>query len=170
MGQKGSKKLPKFSEEMLDLYLRAEFNVMDTDKDGKINRKELRNLLTLLGVRKAKNKLEIFDIYKKDDTVDIEDYVAIFKDEPPLVKKTQRFRQLFRLFDKNSDGWATKAEIIAGLEQVEIEIDDAIRETVEKMDAHDDGKVSYQEFLTLEFQIAMRMEEEEKKKSMFEDD
>lgn len=58
----------------------------------------------------------------------------------------------------------------ASLHQADVEVDEALRETVEKMDANDDGKVSYQEFLALEFQIALRRIEEDKKKSMFDED
>lgn len=60
--------------------------------------------------------------------------------------------------------------LLQPVHQAEIEVDEALRETVEKMDANDDGKVSYEEFLALEFQIALRRIEDEKKKSMFDED
>jgi hypothetical protein len=54
--------------------------------------------------------------------------------------------------------------------QVDVYIDEALRETVDTMQANSEGKISYESFITLEFQIAHRLREEDKKKSMFDED
>ena len=44
---------------------------------------------------------------------------------------------------------------------MDIKVDSALRKTVEKMDANQDGKISYEEFLTMEFKIALTDKEPE---------
>jgi Ca2+-binding EF-hand superfamily protein len=44
---------------MLDLYVRSEFKAMDSDKDDKLSRKEVRNLLRFMGFKNSKNKLKV---------------------------------------------------------------------------------------------------------------
>ena len=57
---KKSKKMPTtISEELLDTYIRSEFNAMDTDHDGKLNRQQVLDLLIMLGYSKGKEKLKV---------------------------------------------------------------------------------------------------------------
>ncbi|XP_052764550.1 uncharacterized protein LOC128206244 [Mya arenaria] len=159
MGQKPSKKPEKISEQLMENYLRAEFKAMDRDEDNRLSRQEAIELLTMIGCNKAKRKMQEWD-YRKADIVLLEDYIENFKDDKYLQKRTMKYRQLFRLFDKNADGRASKQEIINGLEsicieQLDIEVDDSTLKTIEQMGADKDGKITYEEFLTKQFQILM---------------
>ncbi|XP_045181125.1 uncharacterized protein LOC123540297 [Mercenaria mercenaria] len=175
MGQRESKKPPEpLPEDLLDLYVRSEFKAMDSDNDGKLTRQEVRNMLRFMGFKKSKHKLKYLGVPGRKSMVALEDYVSAFKADKVLIDKTDNFRQLFKLFDKNSDGWADRREISDGLEEVcntvEMFIDQALQETVDTMVTSAESKISYENFLALEFQIAHRLREEDKKKSMFDED
>ena len=46
-------------EETLETYIRSEFRAMDTDRDGKLNRQQVLDLITLLGCSKGKDALRV---------------------------------------------------------------------------------------------------------------
>ena len=51
-------------EASLESYIRAEFKAMDSDKDGKLNRQQVLDLLILLGYSKGKEKLKVLDLHR----------------------------------------------------------------------------------------------------------
>lgn len=165
MGQNQAKKVAKMAavaipEETLETYIRSEFRAMDTDRDGKLNRQQVLDLITLLGCSKGKDALR--HLHKKsEEEVEIEEYVAAMKKEKSLMKETSRFRQWFAYFDKDKSGSATKEEIISGLEEADVKVDKELQKTVEQMDANHDGKITYEEFCVTQFRISL--EEKTKK-------
>ena len=56
-------------------------------------------------------------------------------------------RQLFRKFDLSGDGKAYKNDIIEGFRKMKVEIDDEIRDKIDKLDISRDGKVEYRDFI-----------------------
>lgn len=54
---------------------------------------------------------------------------------------------MFFKFDDNKDGRATKEQILQGFEDMGIEVDDEIKEKINKLDTNNDGKVAYQDFV-----------------------
>ncbi|XP_052249661.1 troponin C, skeletal muscle-like [Dreissena polymorpha] len=151
MGQKASKRPPKISEALMETYFRAEYDAMDADADGSLNRQDAIDLIQMLGCNKGKRKLQEWD-YNKNDLILREDYIENIKDDPMLIKKTMKYRKLFRLFDRNADGSACKQEIINGLEsQLDIDVDDDVLKIVEQMVTDADGRITYQNFLKQRF-------------------
>lgn len=60
---------------------------------------------------------------------------------------TSRLRDIFFKFDDNKDGRATKEQILQGFADMGIEVDDEIKEKINKLDTNNDGKVAYQDFV-----------------------
>ena len=54
---------------------------------------------------------------------------------------------MFGEFDWNGTGWASKDEVLQGLENIGLPINAQTRKMVDDMDDDNDGRVSYTDFL-----------------------
>ncbi|KAH3817381.1 hypothetical protein DPMN_118915 [Dreissena polymorpha] len=155
MGSSQSKKPPKFSEALMEKYFQAEFDAMDADADGELNRQDCIDMITMLGFRKGLQKLKDWG-YHRSHIILRHIWVENIQDDPTLTEKTMKYRKLFRLFDKNADCTACKQEIIHGiesicLEQLDFEVDGDILKIVEQMLPDADGRITYKDFIKKRF-------------------
>lgn len=56
------------------------------------------------------------------------------------------------MFDTDNSGSATKSELIDGLRDLGIKINPTIQKKIEDMDHNKDGKVTYEDFLRIQFE------------------
>ncbi|RUS76137.1 hypothetical protein EGW08_016107, partial [Elysia chlorotica] len=141
---------PKISNEAKRIYYTSEFDALgDMTKDGLVNYDEFMNLLMLLGFTGDRDGCKkIWKYAKKPDggQMNKDEYIALMFDKK-IDSKTDQWRKLFAQFDQDGTGWATKEEVLQGLEKMGIPNSDEMKKTVEEMDTNKDDKISYTEFL-----------------------
>ncbi|CAH8265521.1 unnamed protein product [Arabidopsis lyrata] len=145
------------------------FRVFDKNGDGVITRKELGTVMRSLGqnltqaeLQDAMNEVDI----DGDGTIDFPEFVCVMAGNlshdqvpPRQTKKTMvdyqltddqisEFKEAFRVFDKNGDGYITVNELritmsSLGENQTKAELQDMINEA----DADGDGTISFPEFV-----------------------
>ncbi|XP_062603548.1 calmodulin-4-like [Saccostrea cucullata] len=130
------------------LYFKAEFTAMDKENRGKLTTAEFVKLMMFLGYGERWKVEELLkSINTEGDgfiTID-EFYDAMGR--PGVKDGTSRLRNIFFKFDDNKDGRATKEQILQGFTDMGVEVDDEIKDKVNKLDTNNDGKVAYQDFV-----------------------
>ena len=144
------KNIPK---EVLSEYKEI-FDSYDINKNGKIERKEMKIILKKLGkngiqeeideIWRAMNKIE------SDSTISFDDFIE-FINRFNLTKNsmsTDDIINAFEIFDKNHDGTISINEfkhILMDLGQKLSE--DEVEEIFQDIDFNEDGKINYREFV-----------------------
>ncbi|AEC09928.1 Calmodulin-like protein 12 [Arabidopsis thaliana] len=157
----------KLTDDQITEY-RESFRLFDKNGDGSITKKELRTVMFSLG--KNRTKADLQDMMNEvdldgDGTIDFPEFLYLMAknqghDQAPRhTKKTMvdyqltddqilEFREAFRVFDKNGDGYITVNELRTtmrslGETQTKAELQDMINEA----DADGDGTISFSEFV-----------------------
>ncbi|XP_067880499.1 troponin C, slow skeletal and cardiac muscles-like isoform X3 [Heterodontus francisci] len=134
---------------------RAAFDIFVQDAaDGCISTKELGKVLRMLGQNPTPEELqEMIDEVDEDGsgTVDFDEFLVMMvmctKDESK-GKSEEELAELFRMFDKNTDGYIDLEELKGMLEATgECITEDDIEELMRDGDKNNDGKIDYDEFL-----------------------
>lgn len=135
-------------ENYKQLYFKAEFTAMDKDNRGKLTTSEFVKLMMFLGYGERWKVDELLKAVNPegDGYITIDEFYSAMK-RPGVVEGTSRLREMFFKFDDNKDGRATKEQILQGFEDMGIEVDDEIKEKINKLDTNNDGKVAYQDFV-----------------------
>ncbi|CAL0313409.1 unnamed protein product [Lupinus luteus] len=129
------------------------FLSFDWNNDGSLTHLELSPLLRSLGLKPNREQLESF--IEKADTnnnglVEFSEFVAVVAAELLPVKSPyseKQLRKLFRLFDRDGDGFITAVELVHAMAKLGhaltvVEFTGMIKEA----DTDDDGRISFQEF------------------------
>lgn len=135
-------------EEVRDLY--KVFCLIDNDLDGKITRKELIDLYSIL--LKGKKNLtevqseveEIFNNIDNDNngTIEYEEFVrAVISKEKLLTDDTLKFA--FSFFDKDNSGDISLSEIQTIFTDIDPEV---LKKMISEIDDDSNGDISYEEF------------------------
>lgn len=137
--------------------LRNGFDSYDQNKDGKIDKKEFRELLNLNGMSLAEEVYEFS--FKVTDTnrngvIDFEEYVALAHMGTYPQDESFKAKMVFDAFDKNRDGVIQYKELQNALMQLGVDdLDDSdIRDVLTDFDANGNGVLEFSEFFTL-FQV-----------------
>ena len=131
--------------------LRKIFEALNTNRDGQISCKELKQGLIQMKSNKI-NEDEICDLFKKIDVgntgkIDYTEFLAATLQKQSYLKK-ERLYEAFCILDKDNCGKITKEELIDTLKldkSQEKEAEKFIREA----DKDGDGAINYKEFLEL---------------------
>ncbi|ESO86007.1 hypothetical protein LOTGIDRAFT_235605 [Lottia gigantea] len=141
-------------DEIESLYFKAEFACMDLGKDGKLCYSEFVRLLAglgyHLGVPGAKKVWKDCGKYESS-YMTLREYVDLMKNDDELEKATSSCRSVFAAFDWDSSGWASKSDIIKGLETVlGITVTPQLEQKIQAMDSNKDGCVYYGDYLKMQ--------------------
>ncbi|XP_025090674.1 16 kDa calcium-binding protein-like isoform X2 [Pomacea canaliculata] len=134
------------------VYYRAEFtSVGDVLKDGMLNKAEFLRLIGLLGVSDPEEAEVLWDRQTKaaGDWMSSAEYVALMSN-PVVAETTSMWRKLFAKFDTDGSGYASQKEVISGLADMGIPVNDAMKKKIKDMDTDKDGRIFYGEFLKMQ--------------------
>jgi len=137
-------------EEIADL--KEAFAMFDTDGNGTIDSKELREVMRSLGANPSlRDVREMIDSVDDNGngTIDFEEFLLLMKSRGMGGKSDpeKELRDAFRVFDKDDSGSISRAELKLlmlklGQNLTENEID----QMMDIADENGDGEISYEEF------------------------
>ncbi|KAK7109678.1 16 kDa calcium-binding protein-like [Littorina saxatilis] len=122
------------------------FDSADTDNTGYLNQLELAKVVSNSGCKKdAREIIEWFDDLDKndDDKISKQEFLKALGKVPPKDVKEADLRAAFKQFDLDGSGSITLDE----LKQVLVNNGEDPENAALDMDANDDGKVQFEEFL-----------------------
>lgn|ERR1719195_470028 len=137
----------KISKEM-DERLKKTFDDFDKDGDGKIDEKDLAQLLKKWNI--SVTDIELKDILNELDSdrngqIDFKEFKNFMT--AGGISNNQQLRSTFKLFDENGDGFIDAKELKQTLANLGNKLSDAQIEAIMKeADMDKDGKVSFAEF------------------------
>ncbi|XP_075260896.1 uncharacterized protein LOC142352280 [Convolutriloba macropyga] len=147
----------QFSDEQIAQY-RSAFNLFDQDGDGAISEEELGKMMAQLGQPMSSQELKEFieeiDI-DGNGMVEFNEFLEMMvKKNPSAIDgkddRTDDIAIAFKVFDRNGDGFVTKAELMHVLMSLgENLTEDDVLEIIDEGDKDKDGKLSYAEFRSL---------------------
>jgi len=129
------------------------FQLLDSDKDSKIDYYELKVALKALGFDVKKDEiLRLFRSYDPQDTGHIsrEDFIEISRDMILKRDPMEELENAFKLFDRDDQGGIS----VASLRRVARELDlspseDDLRAMIDEFDTDGDGMVSLDDFVQI---------------------
>lgn len=129
------------------------FQLLDSDKDSKIDYYELKVALKALGFDVKKDEiLRLFRSYDPQDTGHIsrDDFIEISKDMILKRDPMEELENAFKLFDRDDQGGIS----VASLRRVARELDlspseDDLRAMIDEFDTDGDGMVSLDDFVQI---------------------
>ncbi|KAI3696835.1 hypothetical protein L6452_29415 [Arctium lappa] len=139
----------KLSEEEIS-GLKQMFKMIDTDNSGYITFEELKDGLSSLGANLEES--EIHDLMQAADidnngAIDYEEFIAATLHFNKVDKEDSLYAA-FSYFDKDGSGYITVNEIQQSCK--ELGIDDAqVEEIIKEADQNNDGRIDYNEFVTM---------------------
>lgn len=143
---KATKQRQLSEEEIADL--REAFAIFDTNRDGTIEAKELKEVMRSLG--QSPSSSEIRDMIKSVDgdnngAIDFDEFLILMRSRNK--DPDQELRNAFRVFDSDNSGSISREElkqlmINLGQDLSEAEID----AMMEMVDENGDGEISFEEF------------------------
>lgn len=133
--------------------LREIFRSFDRNNDGSLTQLELGSLLRSLGLKPSPDQLE--NLIMKADTnsnglVEFSEFVALV--EPELVSAKcpyteEQLRQLFRMFDRDGNGFITAAELAHSMAKLGHALTaEELTGMIREADTDGDGRINFQEF------------------------
>uniref|UniRef100_A0A4W4HMW8 Troponin C, slow skeletal and cardiac muscles n=1 Tax=Electrophorus electricus TaxID=8005 RepID=A0A4W4HMW8_ELEEL len=137
------------------MKFKAAFEVFVQDaEDGCISTKELGKVMRMLGQNPTPEELqEMIDEVDEDGsgTVDFNEFLVMMvrcmKDDSK-AKSEEELSNIFRMFDKNRDGYIDIEELQAMLKSTgETTSEEEVEELMKDGDKNNDGKIDYDEFL-----------------------
>uniref|UniRef100_A0A914X373 EF-hand domain-containing protein n=1 Tax=Plectus sambesii TaxID=2011161 RepID=A0A914X373_9BILA len=129
------------------------FDKIDTDGDGKLNRKEIANLLRRANIEPTRLYIDtIFSEIDADNSglISRSEFFKYMTSCPPSRTIMDELASQFRVFDQDGDGIITLSELESVLQET-TDLDDkaAIKVMFEATDTDNDGKITFQEFVAM---------------------
>lgn len=133
--------------------LREIFRTFDRNEDGSLTQLELGSLLRSLGLKPSSDQLET--LIQKADTnsnglVEFSEFVALVAPELLSTKSPYSedpLKQLFRMFDRDGNGFITAAELAHSMAKLGHALTAAeLTGMIKEADTDGDGRISFQEF------------------------
>ncbi len=133
------------------LELQKTFSFYDADGDGEINKKDLKKVLNKMGSQASEQELdEIMNNadYNGNGAIDFPEFVNIVLH--PEKGTDDDYKQLFKMFDKDGDGFIDVAELQEGMIKMGEDFSrDEIKNIILSVDSDKNQKLDYNEFLEL---------------------
>jgi len=133
--------------------LKNAFASFDKNDDGFISKQELSEAMTCLGHKISNEELD--DIIKAVDSdgnglVDFKEFINLMDNNCLVQSMDEEMQHLFKMIDKNNDGFITEKEIKAMLKGLGEKVRKKdIRKMIKEADQNKDGKISFNEFKTM---------------------
>eukprot|EP01130_Rhizamoeba_saxonica_P006918 TRINITY_DN2775_c0_g1_i1.p2 TRINITY_DN2775_c0_g1~~TRINITY_DN2775_c0_g1_i1.p2 ORF type:complete len:176 (-),score=38.88 TRINITY_DN2775_c0_g1_i1:1059-1586(-) len=145
----GSQNRLRLSTNTLKRYQGA-FDVLDFDKDGKINSNDIFELLTSLGKDPTSEEIHsvIRSVVGDKESINFEDFAIIMNEQMSAVEQEEELSLVFDTFDMDNDGFINMDELrfllttLLGEDVTEREL----RETMEIGDRDSKGKLNLDDF------------------------
>ena len=137
----------RLSEEEIK-KIKAIFETIDTDNDGKLSLEELKKAVSLTDGMKIESIEQLFKSIDTDNSGNIEYTEFISASiEKNIYLNEEKLKEAFKLFDVDGSGKISRAEIekVLHMEKQSKEIDAIMA----KHDINKDGEIDFQEFLTM---------------------
>ena len=137
----------RLSEEEIK-KIKAIFETIDTDNDGKLSLEELKKAVSLTDGMKIEYIEQLFKSIDTDNSGNIEYTEFISASiEKNIYLNEEKLKEAFKLFDVDGSGKISRAEIekVLHMEKQSKEIDAIMA----KHDINKDGEIDFQEFLTM---------------------
>ncbi|KAK1388585.1 Calcium-dependent protein kinase 29 [Heracleum sosnowskyi] len=131
--------------------LKQMFNNMDTDRSGTITYDKLKTGLSKLG-----SKLNEAEIQQLMEAADVDnngfiDYIEFITAtmHRHILDKDENLYKAFMYFDKDHSGFITRDELRHAMTEYGIGDEASIDEVLDDVDTDKDGKINYEEFVTM---------------------
>ncbi|XP_072955708.1 probable calcium-binding protein CML11 [Typha angustifolia] len=148
----GGDKAARLEDEQL-AELREIFRSFDRNNDGSLTQLELGSLLRSLGLKPSPDQLEA--LIQKADTnsnglVEFSEFIGLVAPELVPAKSPyteQQLQQLFRVFDRDGNGFITAAELAHSMAKLGHALTaKELTGMIKEADTDGDGRISFQEF------------------------
>ncbi|CAF0810181.1 unnamed protein product [Brachionus calyciflorus] len=142
-----------FNEDQIGIF-EDTFQIFDKDCDGFITLIEIRTVMNSLGFFPGDDLIRksIQDIDNDNSgTVDFEEFICMMSKFRKTAKELDdELKEIFKIFDKNKDGFIDYAELKDVLVRLGENItDDEVMDMIKEADVDGDKKVSYNEFRSI---------------------
>ena len=133
---------------------RNAFTLFDKDHDGKLSTKEVDDVLRFLGKDPSEYELEFvlkdLDMYG-NGTLTFPQFLKLLSQKYNDTKfNVEEMKAVFRIFDKDGDGYITSDEIQEEMStHGAVFSDQQIKQMMEGADSNGDGRIDYEEFVKL---------------------
>lgn len=126
------------------------FMMFDKDGDGTVSTKELGAVMRSIGLYPTEEELEeMIDEADRDDsgTVDFHEFVNLMAKRETEKETEEDLKQVFRVFDKDGNGYISTSEIKFVLTRLGINLsNDDLQEMVIEADINGDQMITFEEF------------------------
>lgn len=135
-------------EELKDI-----FAMFDKDNSGSIDVNELESMVSSLGISATKDDLNEMiaeaDI-DKSGTIEFEEFKTLIGPHFQKEKPPEDFIDAFKFFDKDGDGFISRTELRAIMNNVDGQLAEAdIEDMIKEADVNGDGKIDFDEFIKM---------------------
>jgi len=141
-----------FSQDEVSAF-RDTFSIIDKDKSGSIDVKELATLMQNLGRDASPERIR--DMMKEVDIdgsgeISFEEFLILMEKQSNVTIDDEALRDTFKKFDKDGSGFITREELIEAMKDVDPEatvedIDNMLKEA----DADGNNQIDFEEFCAI---------------------
>ena len=129
------------------------FAQFDKDSSGSISAGELKTMMQALGHRPTDDDIiDILASVDKDHSgfIEVDEFLAMMARRVKVIENIEEVKRAFRLFDVNGDGFVSKEEVgVVMINMGDKMTDGEIEILMEKADINKDGRMDYEEFVTM---------------------
>lgn len=152
MSSNNEKKAVELDDEQI-AELREIFRNFDRNNDGKLTQLELGSLLRSLGLKPSEEQVEgLIQAADKNNNgmIEFSEFIALVA--PDLIPSKcpyteQQLRQLFKMFDRDGNGYITAAELAHSMAKLGHALTaEELTGMIKEADTDGDGCINFQEF------------------------
>ncbi|MCP9258944.1 EF hand [Dirofilaria immitis] len=144
---------PNKSIHTLNLELCETFDQLDIDQDGRLSRSELSVLWKIMNIEPTRIEMDfIFQEMDPNKTGSIgkEDFIRYMSTPPSRRTTLNELERYFRFYDSDGDGAITVDQTVKILEEaIKVTDNELIEAKFQLTDTNNDGRISFDEFMSM---------------------